>query len=36
MIYYSETEPTDTGNYWHYVDGVVTEWWLPKLHYPNR
>lgn len=24
--YYSEEEPTDGGNYWHYVDGVVTEW----------
>lgn len=24
--YYRETEPTDSGNYWHYVDGVVTKW----------
>jgi hypothetical protein len=24
--YYSETEPTTTGNYWHYVDGVPTAW----------
>ena len=24
--YYSETEPTDSGKYWHYVDGVVTKW----------
>ena len=24
--YYSEEEPTDNGNYWHYVDGVVTVW----------
>ena len=24
--WYSETEPTTSGNYWHYVDGVVTEW----------
>ena len=24
--YYSETEPTVSGNYWHYVDGVVTKW----------
>lgn len=23
---YSETEPVSEGNYWHYVDGVVTEW----------
>ncbi len=24
--YYSEIEPTEAGNYWHYVDGVVTKW----------
>ena len=24
--YYSETKPTTTGNYWHYVDGVPTKW----------
>jgi hypothetical protein len=24
--YYSETEPTETGNWWHYVDGVPTAW----------
>jgi hypothetical protein len=24
--YYSETQPTTTGNYWHYVDGVPTKW----------
>ena len=24
--YYSEVEPTEEGNYWHYVDGVVTIW----------
>ena len=24
--YYSETEPTTSGNYWHYVDGVPTPW----------
>lgn len=23
---YSETQPTDSGNYWHYVGGVVTVW----------
>ena len=23
---YSETEPTDSGNYWHYVEGVPTIW----------
>ncbi len=23
---YSETEPTNTGNYWHYVEGAVTVW----------
>lgn len=24
--YYSETQPTTDGNYWHYVDGVPTKW----------
>ena len=24
--YYSEIKPTTSGNYWHYVDGVVTRW----------
>ena len=24
--YYSETQPTTKGNFWHYVDGVVTVW----------
>ena len=24
--WYSETRPTTTGNYWHYVDGVVAKW----------
>ena len=24
--YYSESAPTKSGNYWHYVDGVVTKW----------
>ena len=24
--YYSETQPTAEGNYWHYVDGVETAW----------
>lgn len=24
--WYSENEPTEEGNYWHYVDGVVTIW----------
>ena len=24
--YYSETEPTSSGNYWHYVNGVPTAW----------
>ena len=24
--YYSETEPTDSGRYWHYVDGEIVEW----------
>ena len=25
-FYYSETEPVEQGNYWHYVDGVPTKW----------
>ena len=24
--FYSEDEPTTSGNYWHYVDGVPTKW----------
>ena len=24
--YYSETQPTAEGNYWHYVNGVPTIW----------
>ena len=24
--FYSETEPEEVGNFWHYVDGVVIEW----------
>ena len=24
--FYSETKPTEPGNYWHYVDGVPTPW----------
>jgi hypothetical protein len=24
--YYSETTPTEAGNYWRYVDGVPTPW----------
>ena len=24
--YYSETQPTEEGNWWHYVDGVPTAW----------
>ena len=23
---YTETKPTEPGNYWHYVDGVATPW----------
>ena len=26
IAYYSETEPTEAGFYWHYVDGVPTLW----------
>ena len=24
--YYSESEPSSSGNYWHYVDGIPTPW----------
>ena len=26
IYYYSETQPTEEGNFWHYVDGVHTVW----------
>ncbi|MBR2029355.1 MAG: leucine-rich repeat domain-containing protein, partial [Clostridia bacterium] len=26
VYWYSETQPATTGNWWHYVDGVVTKW----------
>ena len=26
LYFYSETHPTEEGNYWHYVDGVPTGW----------
>ena len=26
LYYYSETQPTTEGNFWHYVDGVPTVW----------
>jgi hypothetical protein len=26
LYYYSETTPAESGNYWHYVDGVPTPW----------
>ena len=26
LYYYSETEPTEVGNYWHYVDSKPTAW----------
>lgn len=26
IYYYSETKPTTTGNFWHYVDDVATAW----------
>ncbi|MBR2479906.1 MAG: leucine-rich repeat domain-containing protein [Clostridia bacterium] len=26
LYYYSETEPTEEGNYWHYVDGKIAVW----------
>ena len=24
--YYSESQPTESGNYWHYVDGKIVIW----------
>ena len=26
IYYYSETQPTTSGNYWRYVNGVPTAW----------
>ena len=26
IYYYSETEPSEEGNYWHYVDGEIVVW----------
>ncbi|MCI5583828.1 MAG: leucine-rich repeat domain-containing protein, partial [Anaeroplasma sp.] len=26
LYYYSETEPSEEGNYWHYVDGEIVVW----------
>ncbi len=26
VYYYSENKPIDSGNYWHYVDGIATKW----------
>ncbi len=26
VFFYSETQPTEIGNFWHYVDGVPTAW----------
>ena len=26
VYWYRETQPTEEGNYWHYVDGVATKW----------
>lgn len=26
LYFYSETQPTEPGHYWHYVDGVPTPW----------
>jgi hypothetical protein len=31
-FHYSETKPTQTGNYWHYVDGVPTEYYSDCTH----
>lgn len=29
VYFYSETQPSTTGKYWHYVDGVPTKWETP-------
>ena len=26
LYFYSETKPSDSGNYWHYVDGNPQKW----------
>ena len=26
IYFYSEEQPTEPGNYWHYVDGIPTPW----------
>ena len=26
VYYYTEIKPTESGNYWYYVDGVPTKW----------
>ena len=26
VYFYSDVEPTESGNFWHYVDGVITIW----------
>ena len=31
IYYYSETEPTQRGNYWHMVDGEPAVWVVPSL-----
>ena len=30
VYFYSETEPTEEGNYWHYVNGIPVAWKLQK------
>ena len=34
VYYYSETEPTEVGNYWHYVDGAPVMWKVEKPAQP--
>ena len=26
LLYYSDSKPSKSGNYWHYVEGVPTPW----------
>ena len=36
VYYYSETEPTTEGNYWHYVDGEPTAWVQKEVYTPTE
>ena len=36
LYYYSETQPTTEGNFWHYVDGVPTVWEVHVHTYESK